>query len=75
MTETVRKKSLGRKLLSKLLPLLIILIGLAVVGVIYKLPADKAEPEIVPPPPVNVTVERVTVISTVLNRSNLSLKN
>ena len=65
MTETVRKKSLGRKLLSKLLPLLIILIGLAVVGVIYKLPADKAEPEIVPPPPVNVTVERVTVISTV----------
>ena len=51
--------------MSKLLPLLIILIGLASVAVIYKLPADKAEPEVLPPKPVNVTVERVEVISTV----------
>jgi membrane fusion protein (multidrug efflux system) len=36
-----------------------------VIGVIYKLHADKAEPEVVPPPPVNVTVQRVAVIPTV----------
>ncbi|NIA06565.1 MAG: efflux RND transporter periplasmic adaptor subunit [Actinobacteria bacterium] len=60
MTEATKKKSL----LSKLLPLVIILGGLAVVGVIYKLPVDKTEPEIVPPPPVNVTVQRVEIIST-----------
>ena len=49
MTETIRKKSLGRKLLSRLLPLLIILIGLVLLVVIYKLPTEKAEPEILPP--------------------------
>ena len=33
--------------------------------VIYKLPTEKAEPEILPPKPVNVTVEKVEVIPTV----------
>jgi RND family efflux transporter MFP subunit len=65
MTEAIKKKSLGWKVFSKLLPLVIILSGLAAIGVIYKLHIAKAEPEVVPPPPVNVTVVRVAVIPTV----------
>ena len=65
MAEPIQKKSLGFRLLGKLLPLVIILGGLAVVWVIYKLPVNKTEPEVVPPPPINVTIQRVAVIPVV----------
>ena len=65
MTKSTKKKVFTRKLLGRLLPPLIILLGLIVVAVIHKLPVEKDEPMVIPSPPVNVTVLPVTVIPTV----------
>ena len=62
MTEMMKTKSLARRLLGKLIPLLIILAAIAAVLVIYKRQVEETPPEVVPPEPVNVVVERITVI-------------
>ena len=64
MTQTIKQKSVSRKLLSRLIPLVIILAGVVAVVVIYKLPVAENQPEVVPPQPVNVVVQRVRVIPT-----------
>lgn len=64
MTQMIKKDSLIRKLLRKLIPLLIILAGVGVVAVIFKLSVDETQPELVPPRPVNVVVQQVRLIPT-----------
>ena len=64
MTQMIKTESLGRKLLRKLIPLLIILAGVVAVAVIYKISVDETPPQVVPPRPVNVVVQQVRVIPT-----------
>ena len=62
MTPSEQKRAFLRKLLSRLIPLAIILGGLIVLTIIAALPGKKSEAEIIPVAPVNVTVLPVTVI-------------
>ena len=74
MTQMIKQKSLGKRLLSRLIPLVIIIAGIVAVAVIYKLPVDENQPEVVPPQPVNVVVERVRVIPTMPDEFALDAK-
>ena len=65
MTGSTRNRFFIWKLLGRLLPLFIIIGGLAVLAMIHALPVEESEPEIIPSPPVNVTVLPVAVIPTI----------
>ena len=56
---------------SKLICILIIVGGLVAVTIIAAVPKNKSEPQVLPPPPVNVMVEQIAVIETMPDQFEL----